>query len=125
VEEGHLRVRTNVAHAPKRTRALRLQIDRGVNRFVDEREAYGNHERLPGSTGGRERCDASRSQHVDRPRRSINAHQVRVAAGRGGGRIVSRGSDGSRNIERVMPALRYVSRTASSGAAPKTFTEIV
>ena len=48
-------------------RAFRLQIDRGVDRFVDDGEAHGNDERLPARARGREPCDPGRPNHFDRP----------------------------------------------------------
>src|SRR5207245_2774139 len=125
-EQGGLGVRAHVAQAAQLARPLGLVVHRGVERGTVEGEAHGDDQRTAGGVGGRQPADAGLAEHREGPRRRGRVlHLMSFAYWSSSGRTLSRGSGGSRKIERVTPAAAKSSSTFLSGGAAKAETERV
>src|SRR3989440_2562373 len=127
-EQGGVRVLTDVAQSPQLARALGLVVHGREERCAVEGEAYGNEQGTAAGVGGRQPADAGLAEHREGPRRRLvhgDGYRISFAYWSSSGSTLSRGSGGSRKIERVTPAAAKSSRTFLSGGVAKAETEIV
>src|SRR5204862_128106 len=90
-----------------------------------EGEAYGNEQGTAAGIGGRQPADAGLAEHREGPRRRLShgrAYRISFAYWSSSGRTLSRGSGGSRKIERVTPAAAKSSSTFLSGGVANAET---
>src|ERR1700675_1371214 len=124
-DERDGRVVGDVAEATEVTRALGLGVDGGVDPLAVEGVADGHAERAAGSVRRGQPAHPAVAQERDGPGGGRLGHRISLAYSSSNGRILSRPSDGSRRMARVTPPSASLSRSARSGLAANTETEIV